>query len=517
MRNSLFRETKNSFVQFHQIFRKKLAFLKSLPIMLKRQAAAFDPGFPDHPDKKEERMKAQHHMDLTSGPITKKLIRFILPIWMTVLLQTLYNAADRAVVGLFAGNEALAAVGSTGPATTLLLGIANGLSVGANVVIANLRGARKEMEKQRAMYTAMLLSVLCGIVISAIGIPLSKPILRLMSSPEDVIDLATLYMQIIFLGIPVSLIYNFGAAILRAHGDTTRPMIILTITGLVNVGLNLLLVIVFHMSVAGVAIATITAQALSAVSVVWILFNPKGDFKLKFKDLKFHKQELGTIVRVGIPCGFNGAVFSLSNVILQSSVNTFGSIAIAGNAAADCITSLIYTIASAVYTGCVSFSGQCFGAAKYKRIDWLLLTASGLGGGAVAVCALICTLFPRQLLGIFAADPVVVEAGISKMLILCWAYILYVCAEALLGALRGMRQSTVPTLINAFALCLPRFLWVWFLFPFHRTMLMLYLCIPISYALDIIVQGWYYLYCRKKQDAALLKTTALESRDTTVS
>ena len=439
-------------------------------------------------------------MDLTRGSVTKRLILFALPILLTNVLQHLYTVADRVVVGQFAenGKLALAAVGSTSAATTLFLNVFNGLAVGANVICANKRGARDQKGLELCSHSSMLLSICIGILVAALGLAVCKPLLLLMGTPEDILDLSALYMRLYFLGIPAASVYSFGANILRANGDTKRPMMILGLSGLVNVVLNMVLVIGLHMSVAGVAVATIVAQYISAVWVVCILFSRKGEYKLSFRKLKFHAESLGSVVRVGVPSGLNGMVFTVSNLILQSAVNGFGSTAIAGKTAALDIGTLVYQGIGACYLASISFSGQCYGARQYKRIDALLLRSTGLCIGYVSVMAAICTLFPRPLLGLFNSDPEVIEKGISILLINSWGYILYATSETALGCLRGMGRSTAPMLLNFAGICVPRIIWVLFIFPLNHDITFLYLCYPISWSISTALQLSYYFICRKK-------------------
>ena len=446
-------------------------------------------------------MRSSGTMDLTKGSVTKRLIAFVLPVLLTNILQHLYTVADRVVVGQFAANGevALAAVGSTSSATTLFLNIFTGLAIGTNVICANRRGAKNQKDLELCMHSSMLLSVVTGVCIGLLGIVLCKPLLMLMDTPESVLELAVLYMRIYFIGVPASLVYNFGANILRAHGDTKRPMYILSLTGLVNVGLNLLLVIVFRMSVAGVAVATITAQYISAIAVVWILFSPKGAYRMEIKRLQFHKESMRSVVRVGVPCGLNGMVFTLSNLILQSALNSFDSaIIIAGKTAAMDLSTLVYQVIGAFYTACVSFSGQCYGARQYHRIDRLLSRGIGLCWAFVAAISTVCTVFPRQLLGLFNGNPEVIDAGISILIINCWGYMLYSVSEVVLGCLRGMGKSGVPSFLNLLGICFPRLLWVLWVFPLNSTVSFLYLCYPISWGISAALQGGYYLYSRKR-------------------
>lgn len=435
--------------------------------------------------------------DLTTGSVAKRLILFALPIIFSNLLQQLYSATDRAVVGQFAenGSFALAAVGSTGPAISLLLGLFTGLGIGVNIVCANARGAKDEAGLRRTMRTALILPVICGTVLAIVGVFIARPMLKLMSAPKEVLELATLYMRIYFCGTPFSLLYNFGSAILRAHGDTRRPMRILALSGLLNVSLNLLLVIVFDMSVAGVAIATVASQALSAFQVCRILFNPKDAYKLKLKLLRFYKKEAWTIIKVGVPCGVNGMAFSLSNLVLQSTVNSFGSTIVAGNAASDSVTALLYQIPVGFYSAATSFSGQNYGAEKFKRISQCLRWGCFMSGGLVLVIGTVLSIFGTQIMHIFNSDSSVIAAGLPKLRIVCFSYVLYAVVEMLMGCLRGMRKSMAPTLVNILGICGTRILWVWLVFPLLPSPSMLYLCYPLSYAISALCLLGYYVFC----------------------
>ncbi len=448
-------------------------------------------------------MKPQKHtMDLTNGPVTAKLMAFTMPILASNLLQHLYNAADRAVVGKFAanGDVALAAVGSTGSAITLLVKLVLGLALGAKGVCANMRGAANHRGLRRAMHTSILLALVSGIAAMVLGICVAEPFLLLMGSPESVIESATLYTRIYFVGFPFQLIYNFGASILRAHGDTKRPMTILAVSGLVNVALNLVFVILFHMDVDGVAWATVASQVISAAVVLWILFKPDGGYDLNISELRFHKQEMAAIARVGIPSGLNGMVFSVSNVTIQASVNSLGEIAMAGNTAAATYTGLVYQVLAAFYTACVSFGGQCYGAKKYKRIDRLVGVSMILSCTLIVLLSVAATIFPYFFLGLFTNSRAAMKNGLAPLLIVSWGYVIYSMSEVFLGALRGMRRSGVPTLLNVVAICLPRLIWVFFAFPMNPTIGFLHWCYPISWVISATAQGVYYFLVRKKLD-----------------
>lgn len=447
-------------------------------------------------------MASAKSMDLTKGSVTKQILLFAMPIMLGNLLQQLYNVADKVVVGQFAenGELGLAAIGATSSATQLIIGLFTGLGVGVNVICANQLGAKRKDELRQTMHTAIVLAVLCGVAVAALGLLAAGGILRLLSTPADVFGQGALYMRIYFLGVPVSLLYNFGAGILNAHGDTKRPMVILLLSGLVNVALNIVLVVAFKLDVAGVAIATITSQAVSACMILRILFNKKDQYGLHIKELKLHPNQALAIVRVGVPSGIGGMVFSISNVTIQSAVNSFNSAnIIAGRTVATDINALLYQIEAALFATCVSFSGQCYGAGEYKRIDSLALRASLLSVASYFVCAVICTLFPAQIVGLFNSNPEVIEVGTTVLLISCWGNILYAPSEIFIGCLRGMRYGMLPTALNLLGVCLPRLLWVWFAFPLNRSVFFLMLCYPISWLFISLVQGTCYCIVRRKQ------------------
>lgn len=447
-------------------------------------------------------MKPRRSLDLTTGPVFGKLLQFVLPILLSNLLQHFYNAADKIVVGQFAenGKFALAAVGAASPACSMLVTLLSGLSLGSNITCANLRGARKYRELKDTMHTSVLISFAVGGILCLLGLMFSKPLLRAMSTPEEAIAMSTQYMQIYFLGVPFLMAYNFGAGILRAHGDARRPMVILALSGIVNVVLNLVFVIVFHMGAAGVALATAIAQVVSAVWILWILFNPRDEYKLEIRKLHISKHHANNIVRLGVPCSMNGLVFSLSNVLVQSSVNELGPTILAGNVAADGITGLIYQVIIAFYSGCISFTGQCMGAKKYRRIDQMLLTSMSACVGMLLIVNLFSTVWPEVVLRLFNDDPEVVKAGIPKLMIISWAYILYAASEIFLGTLRGMGKSNIPTIINVLSICGVRLAWIYGIYkPFLSTgVKSLYVCYPVSYVFSVAALGIYLLHCRKQ-------------------
>lgn len=446
-------------------------------------------------------MAGRKNMNLAEGPVTKQLILFAVPIILTNLLQHLYTVADRIVVGNFAenGKAALAAVGSTSHAINLMLALFTGIGVGVNVICANLRGAQDEKGLRKCMHTALIMAAVLGTALAAVGFCFSEDILKLMNTNSDVLDQATLYMQIYFLGVPASLMYNFGAGILRSQGDTRRPMYILGSTGLVNVVLNLVLVIGLGRGVDGVAIATITAQYLSAITVLIFLFSPKGEYDLNLRELRPHGRSIAMMLRMGVPCGINAMLFNIGNVLVVYKLNGFQDAAvIAGGTVATDINHLQSLVLSGFSTACVSFSGQCMGAGKYKRIDKMMRSAI-LWPGAFMICfSLLCTLFTESFLSIFNSDPDVIAAGVFKLRLNSWGMVGYVVAEVAVGTLRGMKESTMPTMLNVFSVCGIRLIWILLIFPLNPTPDFLYLCYPISWACCSLSQGGYYLICRNR-------------------
>ena len=446
-------------------------------------------------------MKKANSLDMTQGPIVKKLLLFALPVLASALLQHFYAIADSIVVGNFAqnGTMAQAAIGATNHVTKILLNLFTGIALGANVVCAQLRGANDRPALRKSMHTAVLLSFLLGLLLMAMGLILSKPLLHLTNTPKDIFSAALTYMRIIFLGMPASLLYNFGSAILRSNGDTKRTMYILGVTGLVNVALNVVLVVAFQLDVVGVAVATITAQYLSALAVLFILFHRKEAYCLRLKELGLDRRLVWRIIAVGVPCGINGILQSTSNVILQSTVNTFGKEVIAGCAAAADISCFAYLVNDSFSAACLSAAGQCHGAKNHKRIDRISITAALCDNIIVLAMAAVITIFSRPLLRIFNPDPAVIEAGIFRLLLLSWTTAFFGISECFVGSVRGMGRSVSPTAINLVFLCGVRLGWALLVFPLlPQDPACLFLCYPISWVLGLIAQVINYIHCRKK-------------------
>lgn len=435
----------------------------------------------------EKSNSKKYEMDMCNGPLLKKIMIFYFPLMLSGVLQLLFNAADIVVVGRFAGSEALAAVGSTSSLINLLVNVFIGLSVGANVLVARFYGAGQKRELSEMVHTAIMTSIVCGCILVVLGVVLAGPALHLMGTPEDVINHSILYMRIYFLGMPAMMAYNFGAAILRAVGDTKRPLYYLLIAGVVNVVLNLIFVIVFGMGVAGVAIATVVSQVISAVLVLRCLMRTESDYQLDLKQLKIVPDKLFKMVQIGIPAGLQGALFSISNVLIQSSVNSFGSIAMAGNTAASNIEGFVYTAMNAFHQTAISFTGQNYGARNFKRIGKILLICEvmvivvGLFmGNAAYFCG-------GTLLQLYSTEAEVIQFGLLRLSIISTTYCLCGMMDVIVGSLRGMGYSIMPMLVSLSGACLFRVIWIYTIFQQYRSLETLYISYPISWTLTFLV------------------------------
>lgn len=436
--------------------------------------------------------------DLTSGPMLKKIILFSLPLAASSILQLLFNAADVVVVGRFAGSTALAAVGSNGALINLLVNLFVGLSLGANVVAARCFGARDEKGVQNTVQTAVTLGLVSGIFLAFVGFFVARGLLELMSCPEDVIDLSTLYLKIYFIGMPMTMLYNFSSALLRSVGDTRRPLYCLALAGVINVVLNLVFVIGFHLSVAGVALATIISQTVSACLVTWILTREKGALHLDLRHLGFHKGALIQILRIGLPAGLQSTVFSLSNVVIQSAINSFGSTVVAGNSAASNIEGFVYTAMNSFAQAAVTFTSQNMGARKYNNLDRVMrncllcvvVTGLVLGGGA--------SLLGTQLLHFYSTDEAVVAAGLARLHVIAATYLLCGCMDVLASCLRGRGYSVLPMIVSLVGSCLLRLVWIATVFQMFRSTTTLYISYPISWVLTALVHLICLLIVRRK-------------------
>ena len=446
-------------------------------------------------------------MDMCNGPIFKKLLIFALPLMLSGILQLLFNAADIVVVGKFTGSHALAAVGSTGALINLFVNVFIGFSIGTNVLVAQYFGARDEKNVQETVHTSILLGIVGGFILIVAGIVFAKPMLEWMDTPDNVLEHAVLYMRIYFVGMPAMLVYNFGAAILRAIGDTKRPLYYLLSAGVINVVLNLFFVIVLDMGVAGVAAATVASQVVSAVLIARCLMQSEGIYRLNLHELKLHRKKLVRIVQIGLPAGLQGAVFSLSNVLIQSSVNSFGSVAMAGNTAAGNIEGFVYTSMNAIYQTALSFTSQNVGGGRQDRIPKIIFQCMAIViviGAVMGNLAYQCGPF---LLGIYSSDPEVIQFGMSRMQIICQWYFLCGIMDVAVGILRGLGYSVIPMLVSLTGACGLRVLWIFTVFAWKHSLFVLYLSYPITWIVTFTV----HLICllviwkRKKGAWAMVK------------
>ena len=452
----------------------------------------------------------KYEIDMTEGALLPKVLMFSLPLIASGVLQLLFNAADMVVVGQWAGKECLAAVGSTGSLINLMVNVFIGLSVGGSVAVARSFGANDPAAVHRSVHTAMSLAIIAGLAVGLLGFVFCRPLLKMMDNP--VLDLATTYMKIYFLGMPFNMIYNFGASILRAVGDTKRPLIYLTIAGVVNVILNLILVIVFHMNVAGVAIATVASQAVSAALVVMCLMRSHGVVHLDLKELRIYKRQLIDIAKVGLPAGLQGSLFSISNVLIQSSVNSFGEVVVAANSAGSNLEGFVYTAMNAIHQAALTFASQNLGAGKIRRVRrsvWVCIATVTVIG---LVFGNLMLLFGKPLLSLYLDDPAaidpatgitVLEYGIKRMSWMLPLYWLCGLMDVMVGTLRGVGYSIMPMIVSLTGACLFRVVWIMTVFAATPTLDVLYASYPISWALTFGVHLLCYLFIARKKLGAL--------------
>lgn len=429
-----------------------------------------------------------YSMDLTEGSIIKKLLLFSLPLMASNVLQLFFNAADIMVVGQFAGDNSLAAVGSTSSVIHLLTNIFMGLSVGVNVLAARYFAAKQEEELNKTVHTAITVSLFCGVLMVIIGEVAAKQILIWMDSPAEVIDLAVLYLRVYFLGMPATILYNFGAAILRAIGDTKRPLYFLTFAGLINLILNCIFVIVFKMDVAGVAIATVISQCISALLVLRCLGNESGAIHLTRRGLGVDKRIFAQIVQIGLPAGLQSSLFSLSNVVIQSSINSFGPLAIAGNSAATNLEGFLNVIVNAFSQGGVAFVSQNVGAKKYERINKIVITLQLCVFTTGIILGNLVYFFGEPLLSLYSDSQDVIDAGMKRMMFACCFYFFYGMMDSMVAVLRGMGRAVVPMIVALLGVCGFRLLWIAVMFTneaFH-TIETVYVAYPLSWGLTFL-------------------------------
>lgn len=445
-------------------------------------------------------MKKNYEIDMCNGPITGKMLRFALPLMLSSMLQLLFNAADIITVGKFGSEHSLAAVGSNTALINLLTNLFIGLSIGANVLVARFYGAKNGEELNETVHTAMLLSLISGLILTATGVIFARYFLIWMKTPTEILGLATTYLKIYFLGMPAMMIYNFGSAILRAIGDTKRPLYFLAASGVINIVLNLLLVVVFRLDVKGVGIATVISQTVSAILIIRCLAKSNGDIKLELKKLRLSRGKVGAILRIGLPAGLQGSIFSLSNVVIQSSVNLFGPIVVKGNSAAQNLEGFVYFSMNAFHHATLSFTSQNMGAKKYDRLSKILknglclaiLFGAGFGGTVI--------LFGRNLLSIYTNDSAAISAGMTRLYIITGTYTLCGIMDVMVGAIRGIGYTVLPTIVSLIGACALRLVWLATVFriPKFHTINTVYLSYPITWLVTIIAHVICYIIIRKK-------------------
>ena len=451
-----------------------------------------------------------YQIDMVHGPLAGKLLVFAIPLMLSSILQLLFNAADVIVVGRWSGSQSLAAVGSNTSLINLMVNLFVGFSVGTNVVVARDLGAGREEDVRDSVHTSIALSLVSGVVLMGLGLLLSRQMLELMGSPEDVIGLAAVYLRIYFCGMPGNMLYNFGAAILRAQGDTKRPLYFLTAAGIINVILNLVFVIVFHMDVAGVALAIIISQYVSAILVLLTLMRDKGPLRVDLRALRLDMKVVRRILQVGLPAGFQGMVFSISNVVIQSSINSFGSTVVAGSAASSNIEGFVYAGMNAFYQTALTFTSQNYGACECKRVDRIMglcLLYSGLIG---LVLGNLAYLFGYPLGSIYApGQEEVIAQAVDRLSICCTTYFLCGLMDTQVGVLRGIGYSVVPMIVSLVGSCALRLLWVATIFQLNRTPEMLYLSYPVSWAITAATHFVFFLFIRKRAYAKAVGVHAI--------
>lgn len=443
-------------------------------------------------------MRKSYEIDMCSGPLLSRILLFAIPLICSGVLQLVFNATDIIVVGRFVSSNAMAAVGSTSSLINLLVNFFIGISVGANVLVARFRGANDFDDAQETVQTALITAVIGGFVLIAAGILLARPMLVWMATPDEVIGQAVLYMRVYFIGMPATMLYNFGAAILRAVGDTRRPLYFLTLAGLVNVAGDLLFVLVLDMGVAGVAVATVISQIISATLIVLCLMRQDGMCNVNLRRMRFHRDKFLRIMQVGLPAGLQSVIFNISNVLIQSSINSFGATVVAGNTAASNIEGFVYTSMNALYQTSLSFTSQNLGARQFGRIDKILVRCLAL----VFVIGLVlgngAHLLGQTLLGIYTGEPEVIAYGMMRLGVVSVTYCLCGMMDVVAGSVRGLGYSILPMLVSLVGACVFRIIWIFTVFQWQHTLFSLYISYPISWALTICAHLVCYFVVRRR-------------------
>lgn len=452
-------------------------------------------------------MTKNRNIDMCNGSLFKSIVLFAVPLMLSGILQLFFNAADVVVVGKFAGDESLAAVGATTTLINLLTNLFIGLSVGANVLVANYFGARQTRDVHETVHTAMTISAFCGIFLTVVGFFAAPFLLGLMQTPEDVIDLSVIYLRTYFFGMPAVMVYNFGSAILRAAGDTKRALYILFASGIVNVFFNLFFVIVFDWGVFGVGIATVISQVMSAVLIVICLVKEKTDIRLEIKKLRIYPKKLLRIMQIGIPAGFQGMLFSLSNTVIQSSINGFGKIIVAASAASVSVEGFAFTSMNAFHQATVSFTSQNIGARKYERVNKILYVSLMYVVVVGLFFAFLFLTFGENLIGFYTQSPEVISEGVKRLSIIAGTYMLCGMMDVTSGSLRGMGYSFTPMLVSLIGVCLFRVVWVATVFQMeaYHNIETIYYSYPISWALTFAAHFITFVIAKKLFKRKMMK------------
>jgi len=441
---------------------------------------------------------------MLSGPLLPNIILYTIPIILTSLLQLLFNAADLVIVGRFCGSVSVAAVGATGAITNLMVNFFVGLSIGAGVTVAHALGSREDTVVHNTVHTALPMALVSGVALTIIGICFSGTFLRWMGTPDTVLPLSSLYMKIYFAGITFTMVYNFSAAILRAAGDTKSPLIYLSFAGVINVVLNVIFVTLLHMNVAGVALATTISQGISAILVVRALMKRTDACRLEPKKMRFHKMQLSKMLRIGLPAGIQSSLFSISNVLIQSSINSFGDVLMSGNAAAGNIEGFIYASLNAFHQTAVNFMGQNAGARQYKRVSqtlWICLGSVAVVGIALGSLGYV---FGPSLLSLYITDSQeAIRYGMLRLSHICLTYFICGLMDVSTGALRGLGESFIPMVISVLGVCGIRIGWIYTIFqlPRFHTPQCLYISYPVSWAITFLFQmiAFFLVYRKLKR------------------
>ena len=440
----------------------------------------------------------QNRFGTLNTALLRSMFKFAMPIMAMNLLQLLFNAADMIVVGQFEGSKALAAVGATGALINLIINLFMGLSVGTAVVVARDYGARRVEGIRQSVHTSIAVSMVTGVVVAFLGIVLSTPLLHMMGTPSDIIHLSTLYMKIFFVGVPASMVYNFGAAILRAVGDSTRPMYFLTVSGVVNVVLNVVFVAVLRWGVAGVAWSTVISQYLALALILASLSKSEGPLRFNWRRLKIHGEKMQEIVRIGLPAGLQSLLFSISNVLIQSAVNSFGSVMVAASAAAGNVEGLVGTTVNSYYNAAITYTGQSMGAEDYDQIDEIAKISTLFVFATWIVLGGVTVLFGRSLLSLYTTNPEVIDLGMVRLKVMMAVYFSAGVMNVFPGLTRAMGYSVLPMLSTLFGACICRILWLVTVFRWYPTMMVLFMAYPVTWVLAGIGQLISFFYARRQ-------------------